>query len=183
MFVLATEPIVVASSSYSAKVVLLRRNHISRRLTAGHYSFAGTTVLARLVSEVSILTLGYCGYTLTASGRALLTSELEEVFRNAPPAPGVMAAAQIRDAYNQATGKSPSSSSSKPNRRMPTADDSCAICYECMEDANGSSLTWCETCGNALHKECFQQCRGFHRLPLIGSANSLLIRRGEEERR
>ncbi|KAL5490068.1 hypothetical protein ACEPAI_4901 [Sanghuangporus weigelae] len=89
--------------------------------------------------------------------KALLTSELEEVFRNAPPAPNVMAAAQIRDAYNQATRKASSGSSSKQNRRMPSADDSCAICYECMEDANGSSLTWCETCGNALHKECFQQ--------------------------
>ncbi|TCD66806.1 hypothetical protein EIP91_000942 [Steccherinum ochraceum] len=90
--------------------------------------------------------------------KALLTSELEEVFANAPAAPAALASARVRDAYAKATGKA--SSSSQPyqgKKRIPTEEDDCPVCYENMFKAKESTLTFCDECGNGLHKECFQQ--------------------------
>ncbi|EJD02122.1 uncharacterized protein FOMMEDRAFT_86698 [Fomitiporia mediterranea MF3/22] len=89
--------------------------------------------------------------------KALLTSELEEIFRNAPTAPNAMANARIREAYERAAGKKASSSEALQNRRVPSEEDDCPVCYENMHGAKETSLVWCEACGNALHKECFQQ--------------------------
>ncbi|THH05732.1 hypothetical protein EW145_g4583 [Phellinidium pouzarii] len=88
--------------------------------------------------------------------KALLTSELEVLFRNAPLAPNDVGIARIRDAYAQATGRASSADAPK-KPRMPGKEDDCPICYESMHNVSASTLTWCETCGNALHKECFQQ--------------------------
>lgn len=95
--------------------------------------------------------------------RGLLTEELEEVFRGAPAAPNAVASERVREAHAKATGKAPipaasSSSSSQPKRKIPEAEDDCPICYESMHNQPEAKLTWCEACGNALHKECFQQC-------------------------
>ncbi|KIJ59187.1 hypothetical protein HYDPIDRAFT_118776 [Hydnomerulius pinastri MD-312] len=101
--------------------------------------------------------------------KALLTSELASIFADAPPAPNSRAQKRVQEAYARATGKAPnteasgSSSSSKaadlakPPRRQPTADDDCPICYEGMHGAAESTLVWCETCGNAVHKGCFSE--------------------------
>jgi hypothetical protein len=45
-----------------------------------------------------------------------------------------------------------------PKRRVPGPDDDCPICYEGMHGVADAKLTFCERCGNGLHKECFQQC-------------------------
>ncbi|KIY67070.1 hypothetical protein CYLTODRAFT_376736 [Cylindrobasidium torrendii FP15055 ss-10] len=95
--------------------------------------------------------------------KALLTDELEEIFAAAPPAPNDTASQRVRDAYAVATGSAPaasSSSSSTTKRKIPTEEDTCAICYDNMHSADmETSLEWCETCGNALHKVCFGQWR------------------------
>ena len=92
--------------------------------------------------------------------RALLTSELEDIFAHAPRAPAAIAHERIRNAYAQATGKKiASSSQSQSKKRLPSAEDDCPICYENMHGAKESTLTFCEECGNGLHKECFQQCK------------------------
>ncbi|KAJ8594642.1 hypothetical protein M405DRAFT_470179 [Rhizopogon salebrosus TDB-379] len=77
--------------------------------------------------------------------KALLTSELQELFAHAPPAPNSVVNQRVQDAYARATG------------RVPGPEDDCPICYEGMHGANENTLIWCETCGNAVHKECFTQ--------------------------
>ncbi|KAA1468285.1 hypothetical protein DENSPDRAFT_833540 [Dentipellis sp. KUC8613] len=92
--------------------------------------------------------------------KALLTSELEIVFAEAPAAPTAVAHARVREAYAQATGRPVASSSTAdagPKRKLPDVDDDCPICYEGMHGADVKLLVFCEECGNGLHKECFQQ--------------------------
>ncbi|RDB22884.1 hypothetical protein Hypma_009779 [Hypsizygus marmoreus] len=89
--------------------------------------------------------------------KALLTSELETVFAEAPLAPNAVANHRIREAYARATGKSTGATQSTTKKRIPGPDDDCPICYEGMHSVNEKSLIFCEDCGNALHKECFQQ--------------------------
>jgi hypothetical protein len=97
---------------------------------------------------------------LTFIFRALLTSELEQIFAEAPLAPNSVANLRICEAHAQATGKTTTvaPSTSSKNKRMPGPDDDCPICYESMHGVDEKSLVFCEDCGNALHKECFQQC-------------------------
>ena len=96
--------------------------------------------------------------------RALLTSELETIFAQAPLAPNSVAHPHVREAHARATGKIPSTSvpeDASTNKRIPGPDDDCPICYDGMHGVAEASLVFCEECGNALHKECFQQCQSF----------------------
>lgn len=92
--------------------------------------------------------------------KALLSSELQEIFSHAPPAPNSVINQRARDAYARATGKAttPSEESeAAKKRRTPGPEDDCPICYESMHGVEGNTLIWCETCANAVHKECFTQ--------------------------
>ncbi|KAI0362357.1 hypothetical protein OH77DRAFT_1515614 [Trametes cingulata] len=90
--------------------------------------------------------------------KALLTSELEDIFANAPRSPAAIAHERIRNAYAKATGKAVAPGSEKGGKkRLPAEDDDCPICYENMHNVAEKLLTFCEECGNGLHKECFQQ--------------------------
>ncbi|KAF8801681.1 hypothetical protein BYT27DRAFT_7235662 [Phlegmacium glaucopus] len=93
--------------------------------------------------------------------KALLTSELETIFAQAPLAPNSIAHAHIREAHARATGKAPAISvvedAGSKNKRIPGPDDDCPICYDGMHGVAETLLVFCEECGNALHKECFQQ--------------------------
>lgn len=81
------------------------------------------------------------------------------IFAEAPRAPASIAHERIRNAYAQATGKAaPSGSQKAGKKRLPKEEDDCPICYENMHKAAETLLTFCEECGNCLHKECFQQC-------------------------
>ena len=112
--------------------------------------------------------------------RALLTSELEDIFARAPPAPAAVAHEGIKTAYAQATGKQAASSSQK-NKRLPEEGDDCPVCYEEMHGAAESKLAFCEECGKAMHKECFQQCE-FHPCA-VGPAGELIPLQGGRLRR
>lgn len=96
---------------------------------------------------------------LHTRSRALLTSELEDIFARAPPAPAEVAHDRVKEAYAQATGKKAASGSQKKNRRLPQKGDSCPVCFEEMRGEAENTLAFCEECGNAMHKECFQQCK------------------------
>ncbi|KAJ7106984.1 hypothetical protein C8R44DRAFT_805057 [Mycena epipterygia] len=95
--------------------------------------------------------------------KALLTTELESIFNDAPLAPNALAHPRIREAYARATGKAPSTSApstpeaSGPKKRLPGEDDDCPICYDTMHGAAEAKLTFCQECGNAVHTECFAQ--------------------------
>lgn len=100
------------------------------------------------------------------SFRALIASELEEVFANAPVAPNSLMNSRIKAAYAKATGKQietdgleTKASELDGKKRIPQEGDDCPICYEDMHRIDTKKLVFCETCGNALHKECFQNCK------------------------
>lgn len=90
--------------------------------------------------------------------RALLTTELQSIFENAPQAPSSLAHDNVREAYARAAGKAPELTPADSRRRIPGPEDSCPICYECMHGVSQDKLVFCEECGNALHTECFGQC-------------------------
>jgi hypothetical protein len=112
--------------------------------------------------------------SLTGPCRALLSTEVEEIFNNAPAAPNSVTNPRVKEALDRALGRKPANDneeedagaeSSQGNKRIPTEDDDCPICYEKMDGNKLSSLSFCEQCGNALHKECFEQCQ-FYKLYL-----------------
>ena len=94
------------------------------------------------------------------SPRALLTTELEEIFAEAPPAPNDLAHPHVREAYEKATGQKVASGSQGggPKKRIPAPDTDCPICYEDMHGTSESQLSFCDSCGNCLHQQCFDQC-------------------------
>ncbi|KAG6872400.1 hypothetical protein C0995_009990 [Termitomyces sp. Mi166 len=96
---------------------------------------------------------------ITANTLALLTTELEQIFAEAPLAPNAFANPQIREAHARAMGKATGTpdAQSSSKRRIPGSDDDCPICYEGMHGVGETLLTFCEECGNALHKQCFEQ--------------------------
>ena len=96
----------------------------------------------------------------TAADRALLTSELETIFAEAPLAPNALAHPHVREAFARATGKQAASSTDVggPKKRVPGPEDDCPICYDGMHGVAGNKLAYCDACGNAVHKECFQNC-------------------------
>ena len=97
--------------------------------------------------------------------RALLSSELEEIYAQAPLAPNCVAHSLVRKAHPQATGRyagtswtfpqvtkfdipctqGPSSQSVK--KRWPTKDDDCPICYETIFSIAESRLKFCDAYG------------------------------------
>lgn len=101
--------------------------------------------------------------------KALITSELEEIFANAPAAPNAVTNRRVQEAYARATGKAPATpaAESSSKRRMPTEDDDCPICYESMHKVAEANLAFCEECGNALHSACFAQCEFAFRESII----------------
>ncbi|KAJ8076056.1 hypothetical protein PM082_022039 [Marasmius tenuissimus] len=112
--------------------------------------------------------------------KALLNSELEEIFDSAPAPPqlrahGPLADEEVIEAWRGATGRattqpSASSSSSNDTRRIPTREDDCPICYDTMYDGTKTTvkaligtLEWCKQCGNSVHKGCWDNYTKFQR--------------------
>ncbi|KAG7087892.1 hypothetical protein E1B28_011939 [Marasmius oreades] len=110
--------------------------------------------------------------------KALLNSELQELFDAAPAPPqlrghGSLADDRIIEAWKGVTGRadpSAAASSSTENRRIPTPEDDCPICYDTMHDPSKTTLEsltgvleWCKRCGNAVHKPCWNNYLGYQR--------------------
>lgn len=78
---------------------------------------------------------------------ALLSEELEAIFRDAPPIP--------TDTVSEEETENASSGGS--NKRKPIDDGAeCPICY--MDMLPTEDLVWCKAaCGNNMHKTCFEQ--------------------------
>nr|CAG8536198.1 4169_t:CDS:2 [Entrophospora candida] len=90
--------------------------------------------------------------------KALLTSELRQIFQNAAPNPTVLASQKVRDQYAKIIGGVDSSSddaSIGKRPRQPIEGD-CPICYETLLETE--KLVWCkDSCGNNVHEVCFNQ--------------------------
>ena len=72
---------------------------------------------------------------------ALLSSELREVIKNAPPIPGV-----------ETDGKDGTEGEGEDSNRKPIEGE-CPICYDELEDKE--AIVYCKSsCGNNVHKDC-----------------------------
>ncbi|KAJ3913212.1 hypothetical protein F5877DRAFT_52783 [Lentinula edodes] len=106
--------------------------------------------------------------------KALLSDELSEIFSAAPPPPQLrgsfIANKTVVGAWREATGRAPVTTTSTGSvsddpRRIPVSEDDCPICYDKMNaeelDLKGLEkiLEWCNECHNAVHKECWTQCK------------------------
>lgn len=88
--------------------------------------------------------------------KALLSSELDVVFRNARPDPTV-SNPSLKQAYLDATSSIASKvdAAEGKKRRIPQEGDICPVCYEQFDQGQTDDLTFCEeSCGNPLHKVC-----------------------------
>lgn len=105
--------------------------------------------------------------------KALLKSELQEIFAKAKPDPTLLNA-QMQSAYLIATGRHPTPaaaaaaaslaetiSSSSGRRNIPQAGNDtscCPICYDDFTPGQTKGLIFCETsCGNPVHELCQEQ--------------------------
>jgi len=79
--------------------------------------------------------------------RALLSTELQEIFVNAPtdPSDTILATSTVREKFAELVS---------PQVRRREVSDDCLICYDNMRDA--SELIWCANCGNNVHRVCFK---------------------------
>ncbi|KAK4705528.1 hypothetical protein P7C70_g669, partial [Phenoliferia sp. Uapishka_3] len=122
------------------------------------------------IYEVKIKHLPSCNCPDGAKGNhckhiALLTTELEAIFSNAPRDRTDIKEEKIREAYAIATGKKaaplPGESSAGVQKRLPGDDDSCPVCYEDYTPGQEKGLVFCtgsiDSCGNGIHAECHAQ--------------------------
>eukprot|EP00123_Amoebidium_parasiticum_P010741 comp20288_c0_seq1/m.25458 comp20288_c0_seq1/g.25458 ORF comp20288_c0_seq1/g.25458 comp20288_c0_seq1/m.25458 type:complete len:323 (-) comp20288_c0_seq1:266-1234(-) len=89
---------------------------------------------------------------------ALVTKELQEIFDAAPIDPrDVLANKNVVAAYKGSDSQA--GEEGKEEGRRP-AEGPCPVCFEDMNEGGKEALTWCRTCGNNMHMDCFRQWRG-----------------------
>jgi hypothetical protein len=72
---------------------------------------------------------------------ALLSTELQEIFANAP-APA---------------GEDATSGGGASNKKRKPIDGDCPICFNDMEASGDEKIVWCRAaCGQNIHRECFE---------------------------
>ncbi|KZT50867.1 hypothetical protein CALCODRAFT_535222 [Calocera cornea HHB12733] len=109
---------------------------------------------------VMLKVLNVSQYSTYYYQKALLSTELAEIFNNAPSAPSVLAAERVRAAYASASASSTSTAAAPPaaaSKRLPEEGDDCPICYESLPPGAEDGLVFCKSCGNGLHRGCFVQ--------------------------
>jgi len=88
--------------------------------------------------------------------KALLSTEVKEIFLNAPPVLiGVLANDAVRLRYCQLTGKTfeGNSSTEEKGKQRDLAGD-CPVCMEEFDESQRSKVDFCKECGNNIHKDC-----------------------------
>eukprot|EP01006_Ploeotia_vitrea_P056329 TRINITY_DN68091_c3_g3_i1.p1 TRINITY_DN68091_c3_g3~~TRINITY_DN68091_c3_g3_i1.p1 ORF type:complete len:316 (-),score=23.45 TRINITY_DN68091_c3_g3_i1:136-1083(-) len=111
--------------------------------------------------------------------KALLQSELKEIFDKRKAATDVIANTTVVNAYLNATNTNDDKQEEGKHADAPLPDDECAICFELMN--GGEALEQCRTCHKFLHKECLTQwlkhqtsccyCRGTWVVPKTTSSS------------
>ena len=92
--------------------------------------------------------------------KALLTTELEEIFAAAPQTLfGVMANAEVRRQYNKAIGGEDDETAGDIEAGEVKRKELSGECPICMEDIDEKeATTWCRAqCGNNVHVQCFKE--------------------------
>jgi len=95
--------------------------------------------------------------------QALLTNELNEIFTKADEQNNdlsILAEQPIREAYHAKTGDPDVILTAKNVEQKPiTNDDECPICYESMLNEKDNIIFCSTSCGNNIHKNCFEKWR------------------------
>jgi len=95
--------------------------------------------------------------------QALLTNELHEIFTKADLQnndSSIIAERQILEAYRAKTGDPNAILPVKNIEQKPiTNDDECPICFESMINDKNNILFCSTSCGNNMHKNCFEKWR------------------------
>nr|CAG4714053.1 unnamed protein product [Naegleria fowleri] len=94
--------------------------------------------------------------------KALLRSELESIFKDAPPIPSsVQASERVVKEYKHLSGEAQENSEQFSTvKRRPLQDVHCPICYETF---GGSEKTdFCKMCGNNIHQDCIKMWKSFN---------------------
>merc|ERR1719193_193277 len=88
--------------------------------------------------------------------KALLSSEVKEIFQNAPPVLiGVLANDAVRLRYCELTGKTfEGNSSSEEKGKQRDLGGDCPVCMEECDESQRSQVAYCKQCGNNIHKDC-----------------------------
>ncbi|KAI9312083.1 hypothetical protein BX666DRAFT_1988628 [Dichotomocladium elegans] len=97
-------------------------------------------------------------FHLTGESRAyqrltLTPNELELIFSCCTPDPCVLANEQIQQAIKDKREGKPTDT----GKRRPLKEADCPICYEELDESDISQTVFCSTCGNNIHKSCFEQ--------------------------
>lgn len=125
----------------------------------------------RYTTSGALLYLTYACFAVYQ--KALLTPELDEVFKNAPTAPANnVHNHRITKAWQDATGTSSKATSTVDDPEVPTGkrkviepDDTCPVCYEDIHGESTDNFVYCEeSCRGPIHRDCFNtwvgNCRG-----------------------
>ncbi|PWN33658.1 uncharacterized protein FA14DRAFT_114598, partial [Meira miltonrushii] len=101
--------------------------------------------------------------------KALLPSELQDIFASARPDP-THSNPSLQSAYLKAVSGSKKEdeeedTKAEGKRRIPQKGDVCPVCYEEFAEGISKDLVFCEeSCGNPLHKKCATEwskaCKG-----------------------
>lgn len=93
---------------------------------------------------------------------ALLSSELREIFANAPVPP-----------QEQQTGLGGARGEATKDRNRKPVEGDCPICFSELQAGNDESIVWCRAaCGQNIHKECFEMWASTKRQQSGGGARS-----------
>ncbi|CAF1940175.1 unnamed protein product [Rotaria magnacalcarata] len=95
--------------------------------------------------------------------QALVTDELNEIFSKADAQYNgsyILAEQSIREAYHAKTGDPDVIINPKTiQQKTITNEDECPICYESMINDKNNVIFCSKSCGNNMHKNCFEQWR------------------------
>ncbi|KAG8905235.1 hypothetical protein FRB99_000402 [Tulasnella sp. 403] len=110
---------------------------------------------------VFLKVLGVSRFSHVYYQKALLQSELEQIFASARVPSAHIAPPQFKEVFDDVTGASSSKGKEKAQANKPkkqlTDEDECAVCFEGLKGVPASDLAWCAQCSKALHQECLGQ--------------------------
>ncbi|KAI9489567.1 hypothetical protein BDB00DRAFT_842540 [Zychaea mexicana] len=86
----------------------------------------------------------------------LSSADLEEVFQNCTPDASVIASEQLQSLLeSELYGKKPQKEDVGVQQR-PLSTSDCPVCFEEFTEQERDKITYCRSCGNNIHKACFE---------------------------
>ncbi|CDS06873.1 hypothetical protein LRAMOSA09398 [Lichtheimia ramosa] len=87
----------------------------------------------------------------------LTNQELQDVFANCTPEPSVMVSDTVKELINNKLHGVPVVEEESSVQRRDLDEVDCPICYESLAEEPLVTITFCRTCGNNVHQDCFNK--------------------------